>query len=677
MLFYRNTFPEFLEAICIGPNPEFLEKNTDQCDFATSFPQEVELMYDWKSVKRSSNPLNALRNFTKKFIIYGPDLDVQTIKFFVQKVKNYPAHYSDRIIAEVGDAFDEANKRITVDFTRVNTTTVVTTTTASESGTTKVTSGEYNYNSGTGTGNNTGTGGGTSVTTITNNTPIQSNFITNNTPMNRDTNFLDKLANMLRGCSAPCNYFKPTSSSIGTLSDFMRALSDSASVLGHAGDDALHAPINIASNIYNKIKPQARSEFLKTKVLVQNLYRDGVKPFFSKEDRERMAKETEQGKTPDKIARLPLTGDSSTYFTTASVHTQIQAKMKEKLGDCYRISKNAERFNAYDMVQNAAYSKRKYIGVKNGNVKSLVDILGSAAPAQYVTERTYKNTLDMPERDKKADYFRYDDAPTAPTYEKYEGPSAGNEAVVTAGGSTVINAQAAGASVNAQAGAGLENVPNSGKEHVFNFGEVKITAYGYIMDECPDSGSEIGLGNSCNLLQSLKTVAINPENLGPGKMFKRGDVLIIKAEDRKGNVWEERRVAGDSSGNDLAGAGTKYKLLIDEFLPTKTGSKLYAAANNGGPIGQNLKLTIRVADTKQKQASWNPADASISSPMFLNRNDWERVKRWGKDGCGFVKAKMDTEYIKFVKWSQSDPVEPKFVAFPGCKKGACNKWRSC
>jgi hypothetical protein len=79
------------------------------------------------------------------------------------------------------------------------------------------------------------------------------------------------------------------------------------------------------SNIYNKIKPQVKSEFLKTKVLVQNLYRDGVKPFFSKEDRERMAKETAACKSPDRIARLPLTGDSSTYFTTASVHTQIQS----------------------------------------------------------------------------------------------------------------------------------------------------------------------------------------------------------------------------------------------------------------------------------------------------------------------------------------------------------------
>ena len=27
MVLYKNTFPEYLQAICIGPNPKFLETN--------------------------------------------------------------------------------------------------------------------------------------------------------------------------------------------------------------------------------------------------------------------------------------------------------------------------------------------------------------------------------------------------------------------------------------------------------------------------------------------------------------------------------------------------------------------------------------------------------------------------------------------------------------------------
>ena len=34
-MFYRNTFPEFLESISIGPSPAFLEKNTTFCEFVS------------------------------------------------------------------------------------------------------------------------------------------------------------------------------------------------------------------------------------------------------------------------------------------------------------------------------------------------------------------------------------------------------------------------------------------------------------------------------------------------------------------------------------------------------------------------------------------------------------------------------------------------------------------
>ena len=102
-MYYRNTFPEFLEAISIGPDPSFLEKNTTNCEFVSAFPQEVELMYDWKKVKRSSNPLNALRNFTKKLLMYGPTLDVQTINFFVKKF--YQCQFNESLLFQRGNAY--------------------------------------------------------------------------------------------------------------------------------------------------------------------------------------------------------------------------------------------------------------------------------------------------------------------------------------------------------------------------------------------------------------------------------------------------------------------------------------------------------------------------------------------------------------------------------------------
>jgi hypothetical protein len=634
-MLYRNTFPEFLEAIAIGPDPSFLEKNTTFCEFASGFPQEVELMYEWKSVKRSSNPLNALRNFTKRFIIYGPDLDVQTLKFFVQKVNVFPSYYSDTVKSEVGEAFDI------------------------------VRSNDY--------------------------TPPPSDksspyFITNNTPINQDKNFLNKLAAMLKTCKSPCNYFKPMSSSIGTLGDFGRGLSDAASILGGAVGDVMNAPTNIATNVLNKIKPQFRTEFFKLKILAQDLYQDGVKPFFSAKDRERVKDKLNQGLTPDNtFSRLPLTGDTSTYFAVSEIHSDLQSSIQRELGDCYRMFDYNQRYNPYDPQMNASYAKRKYMGVKNGNVKSLIDILGAAAPAQYVTENTYVNALDVPQglvvpkagqiqqgtQTNGTNAKRFDDLPKAPKYDTYDGPSKGSEAVVTAGaGNTANTVQATGSGVTPQAGAGLENVPTNGKVLEFDYGEVKLTNYGYAMDECPDSGSEIGLGNRSNMIVPLKTIAVAPETLpntpknpiGRG-LVKTGDVLIITCTDKQGNTWTERRQVGDVSGAGLlvTKEGT-FKFLIDEFTPNKKnhGSKLVDRS-------KSLKLKIQVADTIEPLPKWNVQEASQFAPMFICKTDWERVKKKAKAVDGpFVKAKMDTEYINYVKWSPSEPIKQSIVNSNGC-----------
>ena len=610
-MFYANTFPKFLEAITIGPNPDFLKNNTTNCDFVSAFPQEVELMYDWKSVKRSSNPINALRNFTKKFIIYGPELDVQTLNFFVKKVRVFPAYYTDTILLEVEYAFENV----------------------------KLISNPADV-----------------PPTQPNNTPITGDFINNNTKIHEDKSFLNKLAQMLKTCKKPCNYFTPKSSSIGTLADFGRALSDSASILAAAGDEMLHAPVNIATNILNKIKPQVRGEFFKLKIATQDLYRDGVKPFFSKEDRERVKSQISSGKSPDTtFARLPLTGDTQTYFTVSEVHSEIQAKIQEALGDCHRQHEYGQRYNPYDPMMNSSYAKRKYMGIKNGNVKSLVDIMGSPAPAQYATENTFANALDCVKNNQE--YTRFDDAKKAPKYDTYDGPSKGAEQVVTAGGgSTVSPAQAAGA--QPAAGAGLENIPATGKEIQFDFGEVKLTAYGYAEDECPDSGSEIGLGNASNMIIPMKTVAINPEAY-KAYGIKPFDVLIITVVDKAGNTWIERRQVGDTSAA-LGKLGTKFKMVIDEFLPTKKGSKLADRTNQ-------LKLKIQIADTKEPKVLWNPQQASQFAPMFICKTDWDRVKLRGPAATsGFVKAKMDSEYRQYCKWNDGDPVKQKIIDSKGC-----------
>lgn len=582
-MLYRNNFPEYLQAISIGPDPSFLEKNTSNCEFVSAFPQEIELMYDLKNAKRSSDPLNAYRSLVKKIFIYGPDLDVQTLFFFRKKYKNLPSYYTNIIDIEIGAAFDIARNMS-------NNKTYVT-------------------------------------------------FVTPRTALDRDLAFLAKLAAMLKSCKKPCNYFGTISDSIGTLSDFQRGLSPSSNMVGDIFSDALHAPLNIGTAIYNKIVPQVKSEFTKMKISCESLMKNGVKPFFTDTDRSKISKVASKGGVLDSGNRFPLTGDTSTYHSISKVYSDNIATMQSKMGDCFRMMDFANRYNPYDPTMNASYAKRKFNGLKNGNVSSLIDINGSLAPGQYATENTYKKSLDVPTGN---EYLRGEDSPTYKARDRYDSPSDVAYSVI-------------------------DGSPTNGKVYNFDYGEVKLTKYGYVKDECPDTGSELGLGlsikgiggtESRNMIVPLRTIAVAPETLKSG-MVKAGDVLILTCTDKRGNTFKERRQVGDTSGPNLLTG--KLKFLIDEFIPDKTKfpSKLAGKTND-------LKISIQVADTKEPLPKWNVQEASQFAPIFLNRSDWERVKRQNNpDFQNWIK-RMDTEFIKYVKWSPDDPIDEKFTINKGC-----------
>jgi hypothetical protein len=311
---------------------------------------------------------------------------------------------------------------------------------------------------------------------------------------------------------------------------------------------------------------------------------------------------------------------------------------------------------------NASIAKRKYLGIKNGTVSSLIDIHGSLAPGTYATENTFDKALNSnvttPNR-------TYTDSVVAPKYDSYNGPSAAGAAVITAGGVGGVNTvQATGseASPPAQAGSGLENVPTTGKTFNFDFGEVKLTSYGERGDKTPDTGSEIGLGTR-GMIVPLRTIAVNPEAI-QSKMVKYGDVLIINCVTKSGIGFTERRQVADVSAPGLltkgqAIKGVNYKFLIDEFVPDSSYVSKLAGKS------ADLKLTIQVADTSEPLPKWNPQEASRFAAMFLSKSDWIRVKYYAsRPSSEFHKyyLKMDSEYRKFCKWQDSDPVDSNWLS---------------
>jgi hypothetical protein len=635
MVIYENNFPDFLEAITIGPNPDFLKNNTTYCEVVSTFPHEVDLMYEWKNLRKSSEPMRSLRDFCKKFIMYGRNLDVQTINFFVKKVNNFPEYYSKTVKSEIADSFDVATQM----------------------------SKSIIYKNADGIDDIEGSDGLYSFDDSEDGVPAEHTYISYGQPPNTDTKFLSKLASLLNSCNSPCNYFKPVSDTIGTLFDFGMGMSDSSHSFLDIGSDLLHAPLNMPTAIYNKIAPQFRSEVDKLKVAGSALVKNGIAPFFSKEDKDRVKSQLQNNRSPDMAGEiLPLTGDTKTYQTVSEVHSELMSKVKNKLGDCFRMFDHNRRYNPYDNEMNGAISKRKYMGIKNSDVSSLIDIHGSLAPGQYATENTYVKSLDaQPSQENR----RHVDAVVKKKYDSYNSPSGAGAAVVTAGGVGGVNTvQATGSEASSPpppAGAGLESVPTTGRSYTFDYGEVKLTSYGERGDKTPDTGSEIGLGTR-GMIVPLRTVAVNPEAID-SKMVKYGDVLIINCETRSGTKFTERRQVGDVSERGLLlkgtadGNGRPYKFLIDEFVPDNTYKSRLAHKS------KDLKLTITVSDTKEPLPKWNPQEASQFAAMFVCKSDWIRVKYYARNSKDYKSyyLKMDSEYRKFCKWNDSDPVNEQWL----------------
>ena len=318
MILAKTLAPEILEAISIGPDRSYLRDYTNLCETADLFATELDLMYDWKNTITKPNQLNAYREFTKKFILLGPELDTNMLIFFRDKINNGPAIVIDRVKSELKNAFEKASK-IDKPFKR---------------------------------------------------------RVSDSNSIDNDNQFLNALAAAIQSCLAPCNYLKPISESVGTHANKSDAVTSETSFLWDTTFEYLQAPIEMAVNTFNKIPEHYARAHASLSLAVENTYREGISTFFSKE---RIAKEkaaAAQGKPYNSTANLPFSSDlNTTYniFNNTNIITNIVAKL---LGDCHRISDFNRRFNYQDPNMNLGKSHDFYYKIKNNGYLNTVDLTG-------------------------------------------------------------------------------------------------------------------------------------------------------------------------------------------------------------------------------------------------------------------------------------------------------------
>lgn len=300
MVLASTKAPEIIFATA-KVSPEWLQKRTNMCQAYLDFKTEYDLAFAYKKALESPTPVDAFRNFAKQLTIAGPNLDPQMLDFFRQKITNgLPPKLAQLIENEMAIAIDEAR----------------------------------NYNRDL--------------------TPLVYEPNTKfSGPIYTDTNFLRKLGRDLLNCNAPCNYFAAISDSIGAIANAQSKLSNTTAPVWDTTIQLINAPLNMAGQTFNKIATSSQQMVAEAATSTVNTFRQGVAQLFSKEKKEQLQQQLEQGQSPANVATGDLyVNDPAPYFETQNNATEMIGKIKNSLGDCFRLFEFNYRYNALDPDMN-------------------------------------------------------------------------------------------------------------------------------------------------------------------------------------------------------------------------------------------------------------------------------------------------------------------------------------
>lgn len=320
MILARNTAPEYIFATAIGPSVEYIKKYSNLCKAAEAFPREYELAYGYKNAQTAPDTLEAFREWTKNFIIAGPELDVQTINMYTNKFKRLPQYITTPIYDEVHQSFYIA--------------------------------GDVKY--------------------------IDNGITTFRTgPIHEDSVFLNILANLLLTCAPPCNYFGESSTAIGFNGAAAQVPSSNTSPLWDTTMSVVHAPLNATVETWNKMSPLFQQQALRMNISTENVFRNGISSFFPEE---RVAYEKslmDKGSSIEKALSYSYTTDINSYLIANSVGENIQRRLSTMMGDCYRVYDYNRRYNPMDGDMNMGYARPRRIVINTDGYPAVIPSNGS------------------------------------------------------------------------------------------------------------------------------------------------------------------------------------------------------------------------------------------------------------------------------------------------------------
>lgn len=304
----KTGFPEYLESVAIGPSSDFMKKETDLCEVANQFPTEVNLTYLWKGVNTGKDQLKYTRTFTKNLLLDAPEMSEEFLNYYVKKIDLLPPEVKSTIYYEVDNAFTKAS----------------------------------NHNAPV-------------VTDTRNFTDV---------PIHEDTDFVDKLSELLKSCVGSCNYFNSQSDKVASILDFSRHNSIHSSV-PHDKDLDCAPPTGMGLSVFNKT-PREIQDTISRACTSAKLLMDAAKAQFTDPaTAKKLEKMAKQGTSADNEGVHYIGATSPSLIQSIfKIRTRALGKVRTKMGDCFRLTDFLTRFNPFDTSMNLSQASERYFALR-------------------------------------------------------------------------------------------------------------------------------------------------------------------------------------------------------------------------------------------------------------------------------------------------------------------------
>jgi hypothetical protein len=398
-----------------------------------------------------------------------------------------------------------------------------------------------------------------------------------------DDSFPSKLANLLNQCGGPCNYFKPIGDVVALLANAMQQNTGNVAPAWDGASSLLHAPLNIAGATFNKISVVAQQLLASVATATKNIVAKATEPLFNSNRVQTETSLLQQGKS---MSFIPHGGyfatDPFPYFQTQNNASNLLARAKSSLNDCFRLHEFKYRYNPLDANMNMAVATNATINVTSEGSNYELNVFGKLkTPPVKPFYLSIKDFLDYTES-----RYDWDDDQNWNRYPKT--------------GKKETEAQAQTQPQNNDAN-NEQTQPAKGKANVDGS---KVTDYGQANDPYKDSNTMKGIGAG-----GIGEAGKGPAGLKGGNYLLK-DYSMAASPD----VEAQMRASGIKLG-DWVNVQTADGRTFPKRFDDRTANYLTGRVDFYSPVGRAAGLDSAV--TTITKASGPPA-GYVQPPRYVS-----------------------------------------------------------